>query len=210
MVRKFIPAAALVLMLTPAAAHADWLFTPTVGTTFGRDTHGREHLLLGTSFGWLDYDPGIGWEVNFSYAPDFFEGNDNAFEFGGHSHVGTLMLNGVIGDLTAGPDATGWRPYATAGIGVIQVRAITQNFAGGGRFDTWVHEVGFNAGGGVLVFLGRRVGIRTDLRYISSLEDDEPSWTKGRSNFDVAPGRFDFFRATVGVTFRFPYKLPTQ
>ena len=193
-----------IVLAMPAAVDADWLLTPTVGATLGRDTHGREHVVLGAAIGWSDYDPPIGWEVDFSFAPDFFEGDDKAFVFEGDSHVGTLMFNGVLGDLAFTRDAKGWRPYATAGIGVIQARAVTPDFAEGRLFDSWVHEFGVNAGGGVLLFLGERIGIRADLRYVTSLEDEGASWTKGSSVFDVAPGKFDFFRGTVGVTFRFP------
>jgi len=199
-----ITLAAMVLMLSPALAQADWLFTPAVGSTLGRDTHGREHVIFGATAGWIDYDPPFGWEIDVSFAPDFFEGDDSAFEFEGDSHVGTLMFNGLIGDLAAIRETTGWRPFVSAGIGVIQVRVVTADLAQGGMFDSRVHEVGFNAGGGVVGFVSSRIGLRADIRYISSFEDNEASWTKGPSDFDVAPGRFDFIRGTVGVTVRFP------
>ena len=199
------PLALGIVLAGPATVDADWLLTPTVGATLGRDTHGREHVILGTAIGWSDYDPPFGWEVDLSFAPDFFEGDDDAFVFEGDSHVGTLMVNGVLGDLAFTRDATGWRPYASAGLGLIQARAVTPDFAEARLFDSWVHEFGVNAGGGALLFLGERIGLRADLRYITSLADGGTSWTKGSSNFDVAPGRFDFFRGTVGVTFRFPH-----
>ena len=202
--KRWAPLVFGMVLAIPSAVDADWLLTPTVGATLGRDTHGREHVVLGTAIGWADYDPPIGWEVDFSFAPDFFEGDDNAFVFEGDSHVGTLMFNGVLGDLAFTRDATGWRPYLTAGLGIIQARAVTPDFAEGRLFDSWVHEVGINAGGGAVLFLGERIGVRADLRYVTSLQDGGESWTKGTSDFDVAPGKFDFFRGTVGVTFRFP------
>ena len=46
-----------------------------------------------------------------------------------------------------------------------------------------------------------RIGIRGDVRYTRSFQDQPPSWTRG-VDIDVAPGNFDFFRATIGVTLR--------
>ena len=41
---------ALMVMLTPAVAQADWLFTPLLGPTFGADTFGEEHIAYGAAF----------------------------------------------------------------------------------------------------------------------------------------------------------------
>jgi hypothetical protein len=54
-----------------------------------------------------------------------------------------------------------------------------------------------NIGGGVQGFFNDRIGLRGDLRYFRSLADDEPD-----DEFDLAFSDFDFWRGTVGVTFR--------
>ena len=41
MLKKCVMLAALVLVLSPTSARADWLFTPNVGTGFGGDASGR-------------------------------------------------------------------------------------------------------------------------------------------------------------------------
>jgi hypothetical protein len=48
-----------------------------------------------------------------------------------------------------------------------------------------------------------RVGVRGDLRYIRSFQNQDPSWTRG-VDVDIAPGAFDFWRASLGVTIRLP------
>ena len=55
-----------------------------------------------------------------------------------------------------------------------------------------------NAGAGLHMFFSDSVGIRGDVRYFRSLQDDEPD-----DEFDIALSDFDFWRASVGVTFRF-------
>ena len=72
MLKKYALMAALVLVLSPAAARADWLFTPNLGSTFGGDASGNEHFTYGASIGWMG--AGImGWEADLSYTPEFFE-----------------------------------------------------------------------------------------------------------------------------------------
>jgi hypothetical protein len=83
-------------LLVPATSDADWLLTPHVGTTFGADTHGTSHPILGASLGWVD-DEAFAWELDFNFAPDFFEGDHETFTFSGDSHVGTLMVNALVG-----------------------------------------------------------------------------------------------------------------
>jgi len=63
MLKKIAVMAALALALSPAAAHADWLFTPNIGGGFGGDASGREHLTYGASIGWMGAGI-IGWEAD--------------------------------------------------------------------------------------------------------------------------------------------------
>ena len=57
---------------------------------------------------------------------------------------------------------------------------------------------GFNVGAGAMFFLSDRFGLRGDLRYFRSLQDNEPD-----DEFDVAFGDFRFWRGTAGITIRF-------
>jgi hypothetical protein len=87
----------------------------------------------------------------------------------------------------------------TLGVGLMQMYVGSPD--GGGFFETTTHEAAWNAGVGGLGFITRRIGLRGDVRYMRSFQDQQPSWTRGL-DFDVAPGNFDFFRGTVGVTVR--------
>ena len=77
---------------------------------------------FGASLGWMG--AGIaGFEVDFGYAPNFFErttGDDN-FEYG-DSNVTTLMGNVVLGAPIGGQTGLGIRPYAVGGVGIIKSR----------------------------------------------------------------------------------------
>jgi hypothetical protein len=190
----------LIALLAPASVNADWLLTPNLGRTFGGDTHGRGHPTLGAAVAWVDEDA-FAWELDFNFAPDFFEGEHDTFTFTGDSHVGTVMVNGLVGLFTDGGAVGAFHPYVTGGAGLMQMRAVTADVEEG-LFESLVHEFGWNAGVGAMVFPSPRVGIRGDVRYLRSFQNQDPSWTRG-IDVDVAPGNFDFWRAGVGVTFRF-------
>ena len=188
--------AALVLMLTPIAARADWLFTPILGSTFGADTLGQEHLTYGGALAWRD-EEALGLELEMSLSPDFFEdASDGALLFGGSGHVITAMANAIVG--LNGDARARVQPYVTAGVGLLQMHIVSE----GDLFTTTTYEPGFNAGAGAMAFATNALGVRGDIRYIRSFQNQVPSWTRG-TELDVAPGNFDFWRATVGVTFRF-------
>lgn len=192
MLKKYAMMAALVLVLSPAAARADWLFTPSLGTTFGADTNGNEHFTYGASLGWMG--AGImGFEADFSYTPEFFEGSDGDFDFTGDSNVVTAMANAIIGVPVGGQTGGGVRPYFAAGLGILQ-REISSSQT---LFNVNNNEFGFNLGGGVMGFMTDHVGFRGDVRYTRSLEDPSED-----NEFDLAVGNFDYWRASAGVTFR--------
>lgn len=186
--------AALMFAFAPAAAYADWMFTPNLGSTFGGDSFGREHLTYGAGIAWLD-EEAFGWEADFSYSPDFFEGDGDSVALGGI----TGSVTSVMGNALIGVGLGAIRPYVTGGVGLMRMRVLSN----AGTFENVTSEVGFNVGAGAMAFLGDRFGLRGDVRYLRSFQNQAPSWTRG-TDVDVAPGNFDFLRATVGLTFRFP------
>jgi opacity protein-like surface antigen len=85
--------------------------------------------------------------------------------------------------------ATKWRPYGTAGLGVIHAW-----IHDAGEYDTSQTNLAFNAGSGVMYSLSGRVRLRSDLRYFRVLVDEnnrEGGYFKD----------YGFWRATFGVTF---------
>jgi len=168
------------LVLAPTRARADGLFTPWVGVNFANEpADGR------TSFGITVTGMGagvIGGEFDFGYSPNFF-GDENVF---GSNNVLTAVGNIVIGIPLGGSKGFGFRPYGTAGVGLMRQKADVFE-------DVSSNEFGINAGGGAFLFFGDHVGMRGDLRYFRAGFDDLNVF-----NID----KVDFWRASIGVTFR--------
>jgi len=190
MLRKIATIAALALALAPASARADWLFTPNIGTTFGGAADGREHITYGASIGWMGAGI-IGIEGDFQFTPEFFEGNDDDVDFFGSSNVVTAMGNVIVGIPVGGQRGGGFRPFGFAGIGLIQ-----QNTDAEGALEIDTNEFGFNVGGGVMGFFNDHLGLRGDLRYVRSFQDTDDNLVT------IGIGDFDFWRANIGVVFR--------
>ena len=191
MLKKFTMVAALLILFAPASARADWLFTPNIGTTFGADADGREHLTYGASIGWMG--EGIfGFEADLQYTPEFFEGTDTDIDFIDDSNVLTFMGNAIIGIPIGGQTGAGFRPFAIAGVGLLQ----SQQESSEELFDVDNNEFGFNLGVGAMGFATDHVGFRGDVRYVRSFEEADDNITT------VGVSDFDFWRANFGVTFR--------
>jgi Outer membrane protein beta-barrel domain len=188
MTKRILVAAALALVLdagSPRAAHADWLLTPYLGVTFGGDTP-KQQVNYGLSAAFLG--GGIfGVEFDAAMTPNFFDSDSGLVD---DSNVSTLMANLMV----AAPAGAPLRPYASGGAGIIRSKATSV----GNFFDLEDNSFGVNLGGGVLAQVGTRVGIRGDIRYFRALQDSD-----GGGDFDLDLAGFNFWRGTLGVTFRF-------
>jgi opacity protein-like surface antigen len=200
-----IALAAATVALTPGRAAADWYLTPYVGGVFGGnadfgdfdddfDDEAERRINFGAALGWMGHGV-IGFEADFSWTPNFFENTAGGGDFDfGDSNVTTLMGNLVVGAPFGGQTGPGIRPYASGGIGLLRTQV-----DGGDFFDDLSrNDLGVNVGAGLHGFFGDNIGIRGDIRYFRSLQDDEAD-----DEFDLGLADFDFWRATVGVTFRF-------
>lgn len=132
-----------------------------------------------------------GFEVDISHRPGFFEAAGVPDFLVSDSSVTTLMFNGLF----RLPVGEGLRPYAAGGAGWRPTRI--------GGDDDFIRRrssnVGINVGGGVMARLNDRIGLRGDIRYFRDLQDLE-----GESEFfSLGKDKLDFWRATVGVAFRF-------
>jgi opacity protein-like surface antigen len=208
MLRKLFITSLLTVVVTaaaPAKASADWLFTPFIGWNFGGsatfndsigdfDDEFEKRFNYGASLAWMG--GGIfGFEVDFGYAPNFFESTEGDADFDyGDSNVTTLMGNVVLGIPVGGQSGLGFRPYVSGGVGMIKSRIDGAD----DLLDFSSNDFGMNAGAGVTGFFTDKIGIRGDIRYFRSLQDNEAD-----DEFDVALGSFRFWRGSVGVTFRF-------
>jgi opacity protein-like surface antigen len=178
------------MLATPRAASADWMFTPFVGAAMGGSTADTT-----TSFGagltWMGAGA-VGFDVDFGYTPDFF--GDSGEDFG-DNNVTTLMFNAIVGAPIGGQSGPGIRPYGVGGIGLYR----EQIDDAGDLFDIDDNSFGFNVGAGLAGFFTDNVGLRGDLRYFRSLRGDGDD----EDDIDVDLGDSDFWRATIGVSFRF-------
>lgn len=198
--RKLLLIGALVLMLAPATASAQsWFFSPYIGGNFGgsadfgdfpnADDEVERRMDFGATLGW---NPSVvGFEVDLGYSPNFFQdtAGDRNFEFG-DSNVTTLMGNVLI----SVPPGGGLHPYASAGLGLIRSNVSS----GTGLFnDLSTNDLGVNIGAGLNANFTDNLGVRGDVRYFRSLQDNQPD-----NDFELSLGSFDFWRGSVGLTFR--------
>ena len=185
----------MALCLAPAQASAEWIFTPFIGASFnaGTDNADFEDVLEGSKLtygGSLAYVGGglFGFEVDFGYAPEYFEGDDEEVDFVDSSNYTSLMANLIV-SVPRGA----FRPYAVGGVGMLKTFVDDVDDA----FDFDRNALGFNLGGGVMGFFTNRIGIRGDLRYFRQMTEEDDD------EFDIEPTSFRFWRGTVGVSFRF-------
>jgi hypothetical protein len=207
--RRILTTSCLVLIVaaaSPSKASADWLFTPFVGMNFGGsatfsgefddfEDEFEKRATFGASLAWMSGGIG-GFEIDFGYAPNFFESTtgDADFEYG-DNNLTTVMANLVLGAPIGGQSGKGIRPYASGGIGIMRSRITDAEDL---VDDLTSNDLAFNVGAGITGFFADKVGIRGDVRFFRSLQDNEPD-----DEFDIALGSFKFWRGSVGLTFRF-------
>lgn len=204
----------VVLWLAIAApARADWLLTPHFGVVFGGasnqfstsdlDDEFEQRMSLGLTFGY--HTQGLfGVEVDYSVAPNFFQftGGTNNFDLLDlDSSVQTIMGNVVLAVPVGGADGP-FRPYLTAGLGTIrtQLRSESDVFD-----DLTSDDTGYNFGAGAHLLAKGRFGLRIDVRYFRGFEaiDDEDPVDNPLFDQPFANEVFNFWRGTLGATFRF-------
>ena len=209
-VRKCIAIASLVLIASvaaPSKASADWLLTPFVGWNWGGtanllnledfDDEFEQKAMFGASLGWLGAGI-VGVEADLGYSPNFFEqtsGTGN-FQFG-DSNLTTFMGNVLLGVPIGGQRGVGFRPYAVGGVGIIKSRIDGAE----DLFEVDSTNWGFNVGAGAIFFFSDKIGLRGDVRYFRSLQDDD--FDDLDELFDVGLANFRFWRGTLGLTIRF-------
>ena len=187
--RRTLTIAALALACsigTAATAQADVRLNPFAGVTFGGDAPANKFAggLSVTFMGAV-----AGFEFDMGYAPDFFNENPD-FALVGDSNVTTFTGNVIVG-----PGRGKVQPYGVFGLGLVRTRVSS----GDELFDdVTTNDFGLSIGGGVLGMLSDNVGLRGDLRYFRSLQDNTDD-----NDLDVTISKFGFWRGSVGLTFKF-------
>jgi len=178
--------ATVLAVAAPREARADGFVNPWAGVNFGseiEDGRGGFGLNAGAMGGGI-----FGGEVAFGYSPSFF-GTKNDF---GNNTVVDLMGNVILGIPIGGQTGGGFRPYVTAGMGLIRTQ-----IDGGSAFDpvSAQNNLGYNLGGGFMGYFNDHVGLRGDLRYLRTFTGDV-------INEDLDLGNFHFWRLSAGLVIR--------
>ena len=175
-------------------AHAEYIFTPFVGKTFGSQQTltlignvDKKAWIIGGSAAWLTSRV-LGAEVDFGYSPRFF---NNQFQLLSSSNVLSLTGN-VILAVPLSVTRESLRPYVTAGMGMIHAGA--EDNAGVSTLDT--SRLAMSLGGGAIGFLTPRAGVRFDLRHVRSTANGMETSTL------LTVPQLGYWRATIGVAIR--------
>jgi opacity protein-like surface antigen len=180
LVLAIVVAAAIAL---PATARADVIFTPFAGVSFGGDTNNTKGA-FGGSISFMGTAAGL--EIDFGHTPNFF-GDDSAITNGNST---TFMANLKFAPRVNG---RGVQPYLSGGIGLLRTRLETDDLFEGVTSNDWGFNLGFGVGG----YFSRNVGLQGDIRYFRAFNNID------LADASIPVSDFDFWRASVGLTFKF-------
>ena len=175
-------------IVVPSIASAQGYISPLIGYDFGGDSGCPEitncedrNLNWGVSVGSLGSI--LGSELELAYAKNFFG------EIPGvSSSVLTLMGNGMIA-----PRFGPVQPYWLIGLGLMKTHV---DFSATSLENSDNHFA-WDTAGGLMIFLGQKVGIRGEIRHFHAFQDLDIL------GLSVANAKLDFGRAAAGVVFRF-------
>jgi hypothetical protein len=187
-----------VVMGVPAAAAAEWHFTPMVGYTFRGDTSlvdpqlaaGKSHLQIGGAVTLVGSGL-LGVEAITVFTPSFFRNKANPEILLEHGRSFALMGNVV---LTAPKRWTEYslRPFVSGGFGLLHASQLDVS----GVQPVESNLGGYNVGVGAVGFLSQRTGLRFDLRYYSSLNRPD------QGPIAFGPVHLSYMTASIGVVLR--------
>jgi opacity protein-like surface antigen len=181
--------AALMSLGLSSTAAAQGFISPFIGYNFGGDSGCPEisnceskTRNIGVAFGSIGRV--VGGEFEFSFIDGFFGDTP-----GISSHVLTLMGNFMLA-----PKIALVQPYGVVGLGLIKSHAEVST---AGLLESDNNHLGWDIGGGAIVYLGEHIGLRGDLRYFHAFQDLE------LAGFTLADTKLDFARLSGGVVFKF-------
>lgn len=170
-------------------AHAQGFLSPSFGYNFAGDSGcvsatdcEDRNWNFGISGGALGGIVGV--EVEWVYVPEFL----------GSSPIEKTRVTTLMGNFMLAPRISVVQPYGLAGLGVINTSVEDRV-----RAKEDENRIGWNVGGGLIVYVHRHLGLKGDVRYYHSfgvldLLDRE---LKRDGN------KLDFGRAAFGVVFKF-------
>lgn len=186
LIRTLVIAAAVAAVLSPAPAAADLRATAFGGATRINDTN-KGTFGAAVTFGGL-----LGIEFDASRISlgsldsiDFVDVDANVT-----TYMGNLVVRAPTGPI---------QPYASAGVGVVRVTGnVSVPFIN--IVSASAQDVAWNVGGGVYLLPSETFGFRADVR---RFQTGDVSWEDITGLGDLPLPKFDFWRATVGLTIKF-------
>jgi len=168
-----------------APARAEVILTPFAGEAFGGTTSSSE-TTYGAGLAFLG-GGAFGFEGEFSYVTNFF-GN---LQTPGAT-VSSNNVQSISTDFMVAIPSRSLRFYASGGLSLLRPALTDQT----GLVVLNSDKLGYNAGGGLMIFLSDHVGLRGDIRFFRAFGALE-------SGEQVSLGSLDFWRGTGGLSFRF-------
>jgi Outer membrane protein beta-barrel domain len=159
------------------------MLTPFYGKAFGGSTD-SSRTTYGGALGFLGGGV-FGFEGEFAYIKDF----------SGDVPADALTSNNVqslSGNLLIAIPAGQVRPYGAAGISLLRPELKSRE----GLVVINQDKVGYNVGGGLILYFGGHVGLRGDLRYFRTFGNLEAG-----NAIDL--GTLDYWRGVGGLTIKF-------
>jgi hypothetical protein len=126
----------------------------------------------------------FGFDVDFGYTPSFF-GKESLTT--AENSLLTVTGNLLVGPSFESSSGHGVRPYGSFGVGLIHDKV-------GSASD---NKFGWDAAGGIMVYLSSNIGIRGDLRFFHSVNNSDIA-----STLQLSPGSLHYWRAYVGLIIR--------
>lgn len=183
----WILAAALAASLAPSTASADLRATAFGGVTRINDVN-KGTFGAAVTFGGL-----VG--IEFEAARISLGSLENVEVVDVSANLTTYMGNLVV-RVPTGPI----QPYGSAGVGVVRVTGDVDVPFLGNVASASAQDVGWNVGGGVYLLPSPNFGFRADVR---RFQTGDVSWEDIVNIGDLPLPKFDFWRATVGITVKF-------
>jgi opacity protein-like surface antigen len=174
----------------PGPANAQVFVNPFIGYDFSGDSGcpqitrwENKNLNWGVSLGAVGRI--VGAEIEIAHTDGFF----------GETVETKTSVTTVMGHFLLAPRFGPIQPYGLAGLGLIRSKA---EVTVGAEADEAQNDLGYDVGGGVMIFFGKHVGARADVRYFHSFN------VLRLLDLDfLRDNKLDFGRFSAGVVFKF-------
>jgi len=202
------PPPAPIVAPAPPGEYFGWTATGFIGSYWHTDGQaGAEDANSSLTYGGevSKFWGHVGAELLADFAPTYKANTNFLTE---HPEVNTYMGNVIA---IWSPKIKHYvQPYGSGGVGAIQMHTSVTALAArtlpvsDANVKVWSSRFGWNLGGGIFAFAGRRVGLRVDARYYSATNSSDATTENTpavRITEELTSG-ISFWRANIGVAFR--------